>query len=140
MHSDIMAIHFRGDNGFLSVFNIYNEITNNDTLKALENYSDLNECLIRPTTTDCIIWLGDFNQHHLIWEDDNNEHLFEPEDRIAPLINLLYKHDMLLTLLKEKPILQTSASNWTRLDNVWRCNTLDDPIIRCDTVPAIHPP
>ena len=31
MHSDITAICFRGDNSFLSVFNIYNEITNNDT-------------------------------------------------------------------------------------------------------------
>ena len=140
MHTNIMAIHFRGDNKFLSVFNVYNEITNNDTLKVLENYSDLNECLICLTTTDCVIWLGDFNQHHPVWEDNNNKHLFEPKDRIAPLINLLNKYDMLLALPKGKPMLQMSAGNWTRLDNVWRCNTLDDPILCCDTVPAIHPP
>jgi hypothetical protein len=84
--------------------------------------------------------LGDFNRHHPIWEDDNNENLFEPEDCIAPLINLLYKFDMLLALPKGKPTLQTSAGNWTRPDNVWRCNTLDDPIICCNTVPAIRPP
>ena len=47
---------------------------------------------------------------------------------------------MLLALLTGKPTLQMSADNWTRLDNVWRCNTPDDPILRCDTVPAIHPP
>ena len=140
MHSDIMAIRFKGDNGFLSVFNVYNEITNNDTLSALENYLDLNERLIRPTTTDCVIWLGDFNRHHPIWEDDKNEHLFEPEDRIALLINLLYKFDMLLALPKGKPMLQMSAGNWTRPDNIWRCNTPDDPIVRCNTVPAICPP
>ena len=35
-HSDITALRFKGDNGFLSVFNIYNEITNNDTLRALD--------------------------------------------------------------------------------------------------------
>ena len=47
---------------------------------------------------------------------------------------------MLLALPKGKQMLQTSASNWTRLDNVWWCNTPDDPILCCDTVPAIHPP
>jgi hypothetical protein len=36
-HSDITAICFRGEHGCLSVFNIYNEITNNDTLHLLDN-------------------------------------------------------------------------------------------------------
>ena len=66
-HSDVTAMHFKGDNGFLSVFNVYNEITNNDTPKALDNYYSLNECLICPKATNCVIWLGDFNRHHPIW-------------------------------------------------------------------------
>ena len=118
-HSDIMAVHFKGDNRFLLVFNIYIEITNNDTLKSLDSFYDHNEQLILPMNTDCIVWLGNFNHHHLIWEDDNNEHLFEPEEYIAPLINLLYKHNILLALPKGKAMLQTSAGNWTRPDNVW---------------------
>ena len=47
---------------------------------------------------------------------------------------------MLLALPKGIPTYQLAAGNWTRPDNVWRCNTPDDPIMRCDVVPAIHPP
>ena len=32
MHSDVTAVRFKGENGYLSLFNIYNEITNNDTV------------------------------------------------------------------------------------------------------------
>jgi ribonuclease HI len=140
MHSDITAVRLRGDNGYLSLFNIYNEITNNDTLTCLDLFSDLNAQLIRPSNYDCVLWLGDFNRHHPMWEEDTNEHLFEPEDYISPLIDLLYKNDMLLVLPKGIPTLHTSAGNWTRPDNVWRSNTPDNPIVRCDTVPAIRPP
>ena len=31
MHSDVTAVRFKGDNSYLLLFNIYNEITNNDT-------------------------------------------------------------------------------------------------------------
>ena len=58
-----------------------------------------------------MLWLGDFNRHHPMWEDDANERLFEPEEYLAPLINLLYKWDMLLALPKGIPTLQTAASN-----------------------------
>ena len=39
MHSKITAVHFKGDNGDISVFNIYDEITNNDTLASLDHHS-----------------------------------------------------------------------------------------------------
>jgi hypothetical protein len=73
-----------------------------------------------------------------MWEADINEHLFEPEDFISPLIDLLYQNGMLLMLPKGIPMLQTPAGNWTRPDNVWQCNTPDNPIIHCDTVRAIQ--
>ena len=31
MHTDIIAICFKGENGYLSFFNVYNGITNNNT-------------------------------------------------------------------------------------------------------------
>ena len=61
-------------------------------------------------------------------------------DYITPLIDLLYKNDMLLALPKGLPTFQTAAKNWTRPDNVWQCNTPDNPIICCEVVPAICPP
>jgi hypothetical protein len=140
MHSDITAVRFKGANGFLSVFNVYNEITNNDTLACLDSFSDLNAHIIRLAVSDCVLWLGDFNRHHPMWEEDSNERLFEPDETIAPLIDLLYKNDMVLALPKGIPTLQTSTGNWTRPDNVWHSGSTDDPIQRCDTVPAIRPP
>ena len=47
---------------------------------------------------------------------------------------------MFLALPKGIPTYQTATGNWTRLDNVWRSNTPDDPILRCDVVPAIQLP
>ena len=122
------------------MFNFYNEITNSDTLKALDLFYEHNKRLICPTNSNSILWLGDFNQHHPMWEDDSNECLFEPEEFIAPLINLLYKCHMVLVLPKGIPTLQTPAGNWTRPNNVWHSNTPEDPIQQCDTVPAIYPP
>ena len=134
-HNDITALQFKGDNGYLSLFNVDNEITNNNTLKALDLFYKHNERLIHPTNSDNVLW------HHPIWEDNSNEHLFEPKEFITPLIiNLLYKCDMVLVLPKGILTLQTAAGNWTRPDNVWWCNIPEDPIQWCDTVPAIHPP
>ena len=140
LHSDITTVRFKGAGGFLSLFNIYNEITNNDTLASLDSFSESNALMIRPSPADSVVWLGDFNRHHPMWEDDANERLFDTEDNIAPLINLLYKYDMALALPKGIPTLQTSAGNWTRPDGVWRNSTSADPVLRCDTVPAIRPP
>ena len=140
MHSNITAVCFRGDNSFLSLFNIYNEIIDNDTLTYLDSYLDHNTQLIRPSCQDSVVWLGDFNCHHPIWEEDTNERLYETEEFIAPLIEFLYKNKMLFTLPKGIPTFQSAAGSWTQPDNVWCCNTPDNPIARCDVVPAIRPP
>ena len=67
IHSDITAVHFTGNSSFLSLFNIYNEITNNNnTLTYLDSYHHCNAQLIRPSRQDSVFWLGDFNRHHPI--------------------------------------------------------------------------
>ena len=103
MHSDITAIRFKGANGFLSVFNIYNEITNNDTITCLDSFLTRKTHLIHPLPLDCVLWLGDFNRHHPIWEEEANERLYEAEEYISPLIELLYRNEMLLALPKGIP-------------------------------------
>ena len=66
--------------------------------------------------------------------------MFKTEEYIAPLIELLYKNEMLLALPKGIPTFQSAAGSWIRPDNVWCCNTPDDPIAWCDIIPAIRPP
>ena len=89
---------------------------------------------------DPMLWLGDFNRHHPMWEEDANSHLFESENDIAPLLHLLYRHNMLLALPKGIPTFQTSTGRWTHLDNIWHTNMQVDPIQRCDVIPNILPP
>ena len=140
MHSDVTVVQFREDNRFLSLFNIYNKITNNDTISCLDSFLDRNSHIVQPANTDSVIWLGDFNCHHLLWEEDANERLFEPTGFISPLLDILYKNEMLLALPKGFPIYQMATGNWTRPDNVWQCSSPNDPIICCDVLPAIQPP
>ena len=140
MHSDVMAVQFKGDNGFLSLLNIYNEITNNNTISCLNAFLDCNSHIVRPNNTDSVVWLRDFNRHHPLWEKDANERLFKPTDFITPLLDILYKNEMILALPKGLPTYQMATGNWTRPDNIWRCSSPNDPIIRCDVLPAIQPP
>jgi Endonuclease-reverse transcriptase len=139
-HSDITGVRFRGPHSSLSLINVYNEITNNDTTGCLYLFLNANPLLARPLASDHMIWLGDFNRHHPMWEEDGNSHLFESEDAISPLLNLLYRHDMILALPKGIPTLQTNAGRWTHPDNVWHTNTQVDPIQRCEVIPNIRPP
>jgi hypothetical protein len=62
MHSNITAVRFKGNNGYLSLLNIYNEITNNDTLTYLDSFLTRNTHIICPSVRDCVIWVGDFNR------------------------------------------------------------------------------
>ena len=119
MHSDITAVCFKGVNRHLSLFNVYNEITNNDMLMYLDSFLTQNAHHIRPSVWDCVIWVGDFNCHHPMWEEETNERLYELDNYIAPLIDLLYRNEMLLALPKGIPTFQSTTGNWTRPDNMW---------------------
>ena len=110
------------------MLNIYNKITNNDTLNLLDLFLLANPQLVRLELTDHMLWLRDFTRHHPMWEEDDNSHLFEPDHYISPLLDLLYRHNMLLALLKGIPTFQTSAGKWTRPNNVWHSNSTSDLI------------
>ena len=73
MHSDITAVRFKGDNGYLSLFNVYNKITNNNTIDYLDLFLTRNAHPVHPSVRDSIIWVGDFNHHHPMWEEEVNE-------------------------------------------------------------------
>ncbi|KAJ8589707.1 hypothetical protein M405DRAFT_700139, partial [Rhizopogon salebrosus TDB-379] len=69
-----------------------------------------------------MIWLGDFNRHHPLWDEDRNTQLFTNQylDAAQPLLDLIADYGMIMTLPKGLPTLQsTSSKNWTRPDNVF---------------------
>ena len=139
-HSNISALHLRGDFGACSIFNIYNNSNDNSTIDALRTYLESNptEALLR--STDHMLWIGDFNRHHPLWEEDRNRRLFNGESSISLLLDLLNAHNMLLSLPPGIPTYETTNGNWTRPDNVWRSNNLVGPIVSCNIKPSLRPP
>jgi len=137
--TDITAVLFNGEFEHLSIFNIYNDCTHNDTLTALNNYFESSLLIARLTPNDYMIWLGDFNHHYPLWETEDNRHLNSSEEAIQPLLDLLQDFDMDLVLPPGIPTYETAAHNWTRPDNVWCSHHDINPIISCNTEPRICP-
>ena len=71
-NSDITAIQLKGEFGHCTIFNIYNDCTNNDTTDALKLYLDTNLLIALPHPLDHMFWFGDFNRHCPLWEEDKN--------------------------------------------------------------------
>ena len=75
---DVTAITIKGEWGKITMFNIYNDSNNNETINQLKHFHRS-----RPNVTNQaeagavhILWLGDFNQHHPNWDDPNDTRLF----------------------------------------------------------------
>jgi ribonuclease HI/endonuclease/exonuclease/phosphatase family metal-dependent hydrolase len=121
-HPDIVAVQIITAQGTLRVYNIYNDCTNDDTLTALDAHLRRvhnNRGLPRPIRR---VWMGDFNRHSPVWDDDRNHHLFTRQNLKAAdtLIRLAARYDMRMVLPPGIPTLEALASkNKTRVDNVF---------------------
>lgn len=141
IHStDIAAVRFRGDHRGIFVYGIYNACKHNNTLAALSHFLSSPPCTSQPSPADHMLWLGDFNWHHPLWESVANRHLNSTEALIQLPLDLIEDHNMELTLLPYIPTLETAAGNWTRPDNVWCSHASISSIVSCDVSAAIHPP
>ena len=136
-HSDITAIQLKGELGHCSIFNIYKDCTNNSTTNALHTYLNNNLASILPLPTDHMLWFGNFNRHHPLWEEDKNHRLFSPPHLIDPLIDTIQEFNMILALPLGIPTYESAAGNWARPNNMWRSNNPTNLIISCDTKPSM---
>ncbi|KAF5367638.1 hypothetical protein D9615_010583 [Tricholomella constricta] len=138
--TDITAVRFNGAHGHLSIINVYNDCTQNDSLTTLSNYLSSSLPQARPSPRDHMLWLGDFNRHHPLWESADNRHLNSSEPAIRPLLDLLRDYEMELALPPTIHTLQTAGDRWTRPDNVWRSHNPIDPIVSCNVDAGLRPP
>ncbi|KAG2357058.1 hypothetical protein BDR07DRAFT_1612748 [Suillus spraguei] len=106
----------------------------------METFLSQNIALLCPTADVHMLWLGDFNHHHPMWEDIHNHHLFNyPFSQ--PLIDLIADYVMLQLLPSGIPTLQSnSTGNWTRPDNVLGTEGTLNAVITCDTEPVKQGP
>jgi len=139
--NDITAIRLTGSYGQLTIFNIYNDCTHADNEKDLKNF-------LRGRAEEFIgrnrhmIWAGDFNRHHPLWDREEDEHLFTtPATQAAEkLIDLLTEYDMGMLLPKDTPTLQhMSSKHFSRPDNVFGSPEIQEHITRCEVAPNLRP-
>jgi endonuclease/exonuclease/phosphatase family metal-dependent hydrolase len=70
--SDITGIRLKGPYGSLSIFNISNDCTHSRNEDKLQSYIQSHANLILGTENHHMLWAGDFNRHHPLWDNDED--------------------------------------------------------------------
>ena len=89
-----------------------------------------------------MIWAGDFNRHHPLWDRDEDIHLFtqQANNRAENLIELLATYDLAMALPKGIPTLQHMVTGkYSRPDNIFNTAGLTELITRCEVDPTTRP-
>jgi hypothetical protein len=143
LSSDVVVVQFHSSWGCCTIINIYNDCISHETEKQLDEFLSMYSQVTHPNPNDHIIWLGDFNRRHPLWDDDNDTQLFTTRylNKAQPLSDLIDKHEMTMILPKGIPTLQLSNSkNWTCPDNVFCTDHSSDIFTSCNTNPASRGP
>jgi endonuclease/exonuclease/phosphatase family metal-dependent hydrolase len=141
--NDLTAIQLKGEYGTLAIFNIYNDCTNANTENALNSFLRKNANDFHSGNRTHMIWAGDFNRHHPMWDRDEDTRLFTSQSQreATKLISLLAEHDMTMPLPKGIPTLQHMVSKlFSRPDNVFCSAELQEMVTKCDTDISMRPP
>ena len=137
--NDITAIQLKGLYGTIS---IYNDCTHSRNESTLQNYIRNHTNLVLADESHRMIWAGDFNRHHLLWDNDEDVHLFtQKANRAAErLIGLIATYDLAMALPKGIPTLQHMVTKrYSRRDNVFNTMGLSDLITKCEVDPTLRP-
>jgi ribonuclease HI len=140
--NDVTAIRLKGSYGNITIFNIYNDCTHNRTEATFRKYLHDNAQAFRANDNQHMIWAGDFNRHHPLWDRDDDIHLFTAcATRMAEnLINLIAENGMLMPLPKGIPTLQhMRTKRYSRPDNFFCTEGLQDSITSCNVIEQDRP-
>lgn len=141
--ADVVVTRVRTAKGTYTLFNIYNDCKHDRTIGELNVFLAANIRNIRPTERDQMIWLGDFNRHHPLWDEERNHHLFTPTALASAqkLLELVADYGLVQVLPKGTPTLQSSSTgNWTRPDNVFCTEAALEDVVECDASPENRGP
>ena len=140
--NNITAIQLKGQYGKISIFNIYNDCNHPRNERTLWQYIHNNFNQLTGQASDSMIWAGDFNRHHPLWDRDKDTHLFTQQATRAAeeLIELLATYNMSMTLPKGISTLQHMVTKrYSRPDNLFCTGSLLDQIIKCKVDPILQP-
>ena len=135
---DVVITQFTGTQETCTIFNIYNNSTNNRTIEQLEHFLATSIREVCPSESDHMFWLGDFNRHHPLWDEERNSHLLTRAalNNAQKLLDLVADYSMSQALPKDLPTLKSSSmGNWTRPDNIFCMNHSLETLMLCITDP-----
>ncbi|KAL7277809.1 hypothetical protein ACG7TL_002174 [Trametes sanguinea] len=136
---DVTAISIITGDSTVHLFNLYVDGSHDRAIHA----SNRAVARLRTGPSDHLIWLGDFNRHHPLWDEARNHHLFTPAslERAQVLLDKVVALGMEMVLPAGTPTLEASRSkNLTRPDNVFCSEGLVESLVRCEVVPHLRPP
>jgi hypothetical protein len=67
---DVVIIQLRGPYSQCTLINIYNNGNSDHTINLLTTFLEDNIQTIKPSENDHMLWIGDFNRHHPLWEEE----------------------------------------------------------------------
>ena len=140
--NDITAIQLKGPYGKLTIFNIYNDCTHSNNQRILGRYIQRHANNLTRTERHHMVWAGYFNCHQLLWDRDEDIHLFtrQATRAVEGLIGLLADHEMQMILPKGVPMLKhMQTKKYSRPDNIFSMPGLQDLVNRCEVDLALRP-
>jgi len=132
--SNITVIQLQMERGKVLIINMYNEGSRQQGLKQAITAMRQRTCEGHNAPyTGHMIWLGDFNLQHQMWDEGRNAHLFTKQilERSQLLIDTLAEFNFQMALLKDVLMLHMLMSGiyYTRPDNVSISISLTDTIV-----------
>ena len=134
-NNDLTGIQLNGEFGRLTIFNIYNDCNNMDTIRRLRRYLNENQMGTNGDVNEHMMWVGDFNCHSPLWDNDNDVRLFTTSHnrRSEEIIRLAADYAMEMALPKGIPTIEHMVTKReSRTDNVWASSELSQMIMRCN--------
>ena len=121
--------------GPVEVFNIYVDCLHDNALEVMRRR------VAEGGRDRKMVWLGDFNRHHPLWEAPRNAHMFTRANMSSAerLIDLMREAGMEMVLPAGLPTLENSAGNTTRPDNVFASTVLEGDFVRCKPCMEMRP-
>ena len=139
---DITAIQLSGDYGKVTIINVYNDCTHARNEEILRNYLTTHRDDLSDGDNAHMIWAGDFNRHHPLWDDDKNTHLFTQQSlrNAEGIIELIAENNMEMALPKGIPTLQhMRTKRYSRPDNVFCSASIKPFVTKCEVKASERP-
>ena len=137
--SDVTVTQITGHWGKITILNIYNKGESDETINLLTDYHRRNKDALEhaPTGEAHILWIGDFNRHHPLWDNPEDTRLFtnEATEAAEKLIEAVADAGLELTLPSGTPTHKHNVTKcWSRLDQVFLSEHSSETLISCDTL------